>query len=84
MEETRLLPSERVVEDLEEVAAGDSKKERTFLIGASLTNQEKKELTILLKSNIDIFTWEPYELPGIDPSVVCHRLHVDPTFRPIA
>ena len=83
MEETRLLPSEWVIENLEEVAAGDSKKERMFLIGASLTDQEKKELTILLRSNIDVFAWEPYELPGIDPSVVCHRLHVDPTFRPI-
>lgn len=84
MEETRLLPSKQVVENLKEVAASGSKKNRTFLIGASLTDREKKELTVLLRNNLDIFAWEPYELPGIDPSVVCHRLHIDPAFNPIA
>jgi len=83
VEETRLLPSELVGENLEEIAADDSKEETMFLIGASLTYQEKRELTILLRNNIGVFAWEPYELPGIDPSVVCHWLHVDPTFRPV-
>ena len=84
MEDTRLLPSKRVTENLEEVAAGGSKKDRMFLIGASLTDREKKELTVLLQYNLDVFEWEPNELPGIYPNVVCHRLHVDPTFKRIA
>ena len=37
----------------------------------------------MLRHNVDVFAWEPYELPGIDPSVVSHQLHVDPTFKPI-
>lgn len=63
--------------------AEDGDSSRVFLIGASLTNEEQKELTTLLRCNIDVFTWEPYELPEIDPSVVCHQLHVDPIFKPI-
>ena len=84
MEETRLLPSEHVVEDLVEVMAKEGDNSRVFLIGTSLTDQEQKDLSTLLRSNINVFAWEPYELPGIDPNMVCHQLHVDPTFKPIA
>ena len=30
-----------------------------------------------------MFTWTPYEMPGIDPEVTCHKLNVDRTAKPV-
>ena len=31
-----------------------------------------------LKRNVDVFAWNAYEAPGVDPSFICHRLNVNP------
>ncbi|XP_075670457.1 uncharacterized protein LOC142640272 [Castanea sativa] len=36
------------------------------------------ELVMFLKNNIDVFAWDPYEAPGVDPSFICHHLNVNP------
>ena len=36
-----------------------------------------------LRSNRDIFAWTHKDMPGIDPSVIVHRLNVSPSFPPI-
>ena len=36
-----------------------------------------------LKENQDIFAWSHKDMPGIDPSVMVHKLNVSPTFPPI-
>ena len=33
--------------------------------------------------NQDIFAWSHEDMPGIDPSVIVHRLHVNPDYPPI-
>lgn len=38
---------------------------------------------MFLKSNCDVFAWNHEDMPGIDPSVIVHRLNVDPSSRPI-
>lgn len=30
-----------------------------------------------------MFAWTPYEMPGIDLEVTCHRLNVDKSAKPI-
>ena len=35
-----------------------------------------------LRENVDVFTWSPYEAPGIDPSFICHQLNVNPSIIP--
>ncbi|XP_075654889.1 uncharacterized protein LOC142625063 [Castanea sativa] len=32
--------------------------------------------------NVDVFTWSPYEVPGVDPKFIVHKLNVDPLFPP--
>ena len=32
--------------------------------------------------NLDIFTWSPYEVPGVDPEFITHKFNVDPFFPP--
>ena len=35
-----------------------------------------------LKRNIDVFAWNTYEAPGVDPDFICHHLHVNPLVIP--
>ena len=36
----------------------------------------------LLRRNVDIFAWDAYEAPGVNPEFICHRLNVDPSTTP--
>jgi len=36
-----------------------------------------------LRRNLDLFAWAPSDLPGIDPSIACHHLDVNPTVKPV-
>jgi len=31
---------------------------------------------------VDVFAWSPYEVPGVDPEFIVHKLNVDPSFPP--
>ena len=35
-----------------------------------------------LKQHIDVFAWDPYEVPGIDSDFICYQLKVNPEARP--
>ena len=37
---------------------------------------------VFLKRNIDVFTWNAYEAPRVDPSSICHHLNVNPSVTP--
>ena len=56
--------------------------ERFFQVGARLPLQEKEELVELLRRNVDVFAWDAYEAPGLNPEFICHRLNVDPSATP--
>ena len=68
-------------EGLEKVIIGDD-LERFFQVGARLPPQEKEELVELLRRNVDVFAWDAYEAPGLNPEFICHRLNVDPSATP--
>ena len=68
-------------EELEKVLVG-SDPERFFQIGSELPAQEKSALTAFLRQNLDMFAWDPYEAPGVDPDFICHRLNVNPAITP--
>ncbi|XP_030922894.1 protein NYNRIN-like [Quercus lobata] len=68
-------------EGLEKVLVG-SDPERFFQIGSELPPQEKSALTAFLRQNLDVFAWDPYEAPGVDPDFICHRLNVNPAITP--
>ena len=72
------LAEEAKCEDLETVMVGDDSK-KFFLIGAQLPSQEKEELVEFLRKNIDVFAWNAYEAPEVDPSFICHHLNVNPS-----
>ncbi|XP_030928630.1 uncharacterized protein LOC115954818 [Quercus lobata] len=61
-------------EELEKVLVG-SDPERFFQIGSELPPQEKSALIAFLRQNVDVFAWDPYEAPGVDPHFICHHLN---------
>ena len=68
-------------EDLVKVIIGDNPK-KFFQIGSQLPHQEREELIKFLKRNIDVFAWNAYEAPGVDPKFIYHHLKVNPLITP--
>ncbi|CAL2227746.1 unnamed protein product [Prunus armeniaca] len=71
-------------EDVELVPLNPDKPERKARIGSRLSQEEKAELAAFLQNNKDVFAWSPSDMPGIDPQIICHRLHVNPTIKLVA
>ena len=71
------------VEKLEEILLDDSKLDRITKIGTFANPAVRQALTTFLRNNRDVFTKSHEDMPGIDPSVMVHRLNVSPTFPPI-
>ena len=65
-------------EDLEKVVVGDD-PERFFQVGTQMPLLEKVQLVEFLRKNVDVFTCDAYEAPGIDPNFICHHLNVNPS-----
>ena len=68
-------------EDLVKVTIGDD-PEKFFQIGSQLPQQEREELVEFLKQNIDVFAWNAYEAPRVDPEFIYHHLNVNPSIIP--
>ncbi|KAL0411146.1 UNVERIFIED_CONTAM: Polyprotein P3 [Sesamum latifolium] len=59
-------------------------KEKTQKKQKPLLRQEaKKEITLCLQRNVDIFAWTPQDLEGIDPQIITHHLNIDPSYKPV-
>ncbi|XP_010473468.1 PREDICTED: uncharacterized protein LOC104752905 [Camelina sativa] len=56
---------------------------QTVGIGAELDEKLKTELVAFLRSRSKTFAWSTKDMVGIDPSVTCHKLNTDPTFKPV-
>lgn len=37
-------------------------------------------MSLELVQNLDVFAWIPYEVPGVDPTFITHKLNVCPLF----
>ena len=68
-------------EDLVKITIGDD-PEKFFQVGSQLPQQEREELIEFLKQNIDVFAWNTYEAPRVDPDFICHHLNVNPLVAP--
>uniref|UniRef100_A0A2N9HQ03 Uncharacterized protein n=1 Tax=Fagus sylvatica TaxID=28930 RepID=A0A2N9HQ03_FAGSY len=69
--------------ELDTIELEDGRPERTTKIGADLPPKMKESLVQFLKDNKDVFAWSHEDMPGINPSIISHKLNVDPSLRPI-
>ncbi|KAG7532877.1 Integrase catalytic core [Arabidopsis thaliana x Arabidopsis arenosa] len=66
-----------------EVVLEEDKPDRKVRIGVTLAGKIKEALIELLRKNKTSFAWSAADMPGIDPSIICHKLNVDPSFKPV-
>ena len=71
------------VEKLEEIVLNNSKPDQMTKIGTLTSPTIHQALMTFLRDNRDVFAWSHEDMPGIDPSVMVHRLNVSPSFPPI-
>jgi hypothetical protein len=68
--------------ELEEVDIGPGDKPRPTFISKKLSPCLRELMIALLKEYADCFTWDYTEMPGLDRSIVEHRLPLKKGFRP--
>ncbi|RVW67838.1 Retrovirus-related Pol polyprotein from transposon 297 [Vitis vinifera] len=71
------------VGDTEIVDFGTVDQPRELRIGSDLSTDERDSLIQLLRSYLDVFAWSYEDMPGLDPSIVQHRLPLLPHARPV-
>jgi len=69
-------------DDLVEVDIGNGNKPEPTFISTKLDSECKRQLTDLLKEYKDCFAWDYTEMPGLDRSIIEHRLPIKSGFRP--
>jgi hypothetical protein len=67
---------------LKEIDIGDGDKPRPTFISANMGSSFREELIKLLKEYKDCFAWDYSEMPGLDRSIVEHRLPIKPGYKP--
>ena len=65
------------VEELEEISLDELRLERTTRMDTLASPLIRQALAAFLRMNQDVFTWTHEDMPGIDPSVIVHRLNVN-------
>jgi hypothetical protein len=70
------------IDKLEEIDIGGGDKPRPTFISANLDSSFREELIKLLKEYKDCFAWDYSEMPGLDRSIVEHRLPIKPGYKP--
>ena len=68
------------IEKLEEITLDNLNPDRTTKIRTLTDPAIRQEIITFLRSNRDVFAWSHDDMPGIDPSVMVHRLNVSPSF----
>ena len=70
-------------EALENVLLQEYDLEKFTRIGTGIKEKAREDLIQFLRKSIDVFAWSHDDMPGIDPSVITHRLNVYPFFKPV-
>lgn len=66
------------VRETEDVESIPCYPDKTTKIGKDLPKFLKREITDLIQKYSDIFSWGPYDMPGIPEVIARHSLHVNP------
>ncbi|GFS35782.1 hypothetical protein Acr_00g0042010 [Actinidia rufa] len=75
LEDVGRTPKAQVVEDLVRYDLDEPRSDRFFLTGSNLKEWERTKLIKFVTTNIEVFAWTSYEMPGID-DFIKHELNV--------
>jgi hypothetical protein len=69
-------------DDLEEINIGPGDKPQPTFISKKLDPSLREPMIALLKEYFDCFAWDYTEMPGLDRSIIKHRLPLKKGFQP--
>ena len=52
-------------------------------VGSNLSEEQREKLITFLREHHDVFAWSHSDMPGIPPSLSCHKLNVSPHNKPV-
>ncbi|XP_019181978.1 PREDICTED: uncharacterized protein LOC109177132 [Ipomoea nil] len=78
-----MIPRPEPAVELEEVEIDPDQPDRRVRIGVGLPEEVREEIIKVLREHRLVFAWGPENMPGVDRSIIAHRLAVDPDHRPI-
>jgi hypothetical protein len=55
---------------------------QTTNLGTALQPEERERILATLKKNIDLFAWDPSDMPGIDETIITHKLSISQKQNP--
>jgi hypothetical protein len=71
------------IEELERVQIGEEEHQTTN-IGTSLKPEERERILATLNKNNDLFAWHPSDMPGIDETIITHKLSIAPETKHVS
>jgi hypothetical protein len=71
-----------LADELEEIDISPGDKPQPIFISKRLDPSLGEPMIALLKEYTDCFAWDYTEMPGLDRSIIEHRLHLKKGFRP--
>ncbi|RDX99670.1 hypothetical protein CR513_17257, partial [Mucuna pruriens] len=71
------------IEKLQHIQLIDDVQKNTQ-IGKRMKGLHHEQLVLALRKNMDLFTWKPFDMPGIDPNFLCHHLALCAEAKPVA
>ncbi|XP_031101985.1 uncharacterized protein LOC116005890 [Ipomoea triloba] len=69
--------------ELEEIILDSDRPERVVKIGRGLPVDLREDIVGVLQRYKNVFAWGPEDMPGVDRSVICHRLSIQPGSKPV-
>ncbi|KAM2039994.1 hypothetical protein ACFX1T_013385 [Malus domestica] len=70
-------------EELEKVSISKYYLDRMVKIGTTLSPPIWLALISFLQENTEVFAWSYEDMPGISPDIICHRLSIEHTTKPV-
>ena len=58
-------------------------KEKSIKVGKDLPDTIKQDILATIAEFRDIFAFSTEEMPGIPTSVICHKLDIKPSYKPV-
>ncbi|XP_057780030.1 uncharacterized protein LOC130998612 [Salvia miltiorrhiza] len=68
--------------EVDEIQINTDYLDHKVRIGAQLDPKLREKLILFLTEHYDCFAWSHEDMTGIDPSIIVHRLQVDPRYPP--
>ena len=65
------------IEDLVNLPIDDNEPSKVLKLGKNLSDELREAILAFLKQNLDMCAWTHYDMEGINPEIMCHRLNID-------